>query len=221
MAKEGITGKSEIYKHYKKICDLGWGMTREVISNWLWRDDPWKGVGHDLREYCQSTQAIKDGVKALVEFTNWTSKQIAHWFFSRQAILAAKAGATHVSPFIDVSMIPDGTACSLSPIFMIFIPAGLWYRNTCSFHSKWFVHCRCSQSRSGCCHMSTGCNNVAQASSYGYWFGKVSRLITPKPLVRPFYYTSLNFLTSEAKEVIHSVKNNELLLPDRHWPFAK
>lgn len=103
MAKEGITGKSEIYKHYKKICDLVPGdVSAEVIST------DYEGMIREGKELAMISEnivvkvpMIKDGVKALVEFTKLDIKTNCTLVFSAgQAILAAKAGATYVSPFI-------------------------------------------------------------------------------------------------------------------------
>ncbi len=103
MAKEGITGKSNIYKHYKKICDLVSGdVSAEVIST------DFEGMvneGKDLAMIADNivvkVPMIKEGVKALVEFNKLEIKTNCTLVFSAgQALLAAKAGATYVSPFI-------------------------------------------------------------------------------------------------------------------------
>ncbi len=103
MAKEGITGKSNIYKHYKKICDLVSGdVSAEVIST------DFEGMvneGKDLAMIADNIVVkipmIKEGVKALVEFNKLEIKTNCTLVFSAgQALLAAKAGATYVSPFI-------------------------------------------------------------------------------------------------------------------------
>ncbi|MDQ3141625.1 MAG: fructose-6-phosphate aldolase [Bacteroidota bacterium] len=103
MAKEGITGKENIYKHYKRICDLVSGdISAEVISTDL------KGIlreGRELREIAENivvkVPMIKDGIKAIAEFSQMGIKTNCTLVFSAgQAILAAKAGATYLSPFI-------------------------------------------------------------------------------------------------------------------------
>ncbi|MEO6190970.1 MAG: fructose-6-phosphate aldolase, partial [Saprospiraceae bacterium] len=103
MAKEGITGKSNIYKHYKKICDLVSGdVSAEVIST------DYGGMIKEGKELAMIAEniivkvpMIKDGIKALAEFRNLEIKTNCTLVFSAgQAILAAKAGATYVSPFI-------------------------------------------------------------------------------------------------------------------------
>lgn len=103
MAKEGITGKENIYKHYKKICDLVDGdVSAEVIST------DFKGMlkeGRELREIAENivvkVPMIKDGIKAICEFSKMEIRTNCTLVFSAgQALLAAKAGATYLSPFI-------------------------------------------------------------------------------------------------------------------------
>jgi transaldolase len=103
MAKEGITGTDNIYEHYKKICSIVHGdVSAEVIST------DFHGIveeGKKLADLAPNivvkVPMIKDGVKAL----NWFSEHKIRTnctlvFSSGQAILAAKAGATYLSPFI-------------------------------------------------------------------------------------------------------------------------
>lgn len=103
MAKEGISGKENIYRHYKKICDLVEGdVSAEVISIDL------EGMLREGKELAEIADNIvvkvpmtKDGIKAICEFTELGIKTNCTLVFSAgQAILAAKAGATYVSPFI-------------------------------------------------------------------------------------------------------------------------
>lgn len=103
MAKEGISGKENIYRHYKKICDLVEGdVSAEVISIDL------EGMLREGKELAEIADNIvvkvpmtKDGIKAICEFTELGIKTNCTLVFSSgQAILAAKAGATYVSPFI-------------------------------------------------------------------------------------------------------------------------
>ena len=103
MAKEGITGKDNIFKHYKKICDLVEGdVSAEVIAT------DFEGIvreGEELAELHDQiivkVPMIKDGVKALKYFSDKGIKTNCTLVFSAgQALLAAKAGATYVSPFI-------------------------------------------------------------------------------------------------------------------------
>ncbi len=103
MAKEGIKGKDNIFAHYKAICDIVDGdVSAEVIAT------DFQGIireGEELAEIdpkiVVKVPMIKDGVKAIKYFTNKGIKTNCTLVFSAgQAILAAKAGATYVSPFI-------------------------------------------------------------------------------------------------------------------------
>ncbi len=103
MAKEGITGKENIINHYKKICDIVTGdVSAEVIST------DYEGIikeGEELAKLHEQiivkVPMIKDGVKAIKYFSDNGIKTNCTLVFSAgQALLAAKAGATYVSPFI-------------------------------------------------------------------------------------------------------------------------
>ncbi|HMQ07530.1 MAG TPA: fructose-6-phosphate aldolase [Saprospiraceae bacterium] len=103
MAKEGITGHNNILKHYKKICDMVSGdVSAEVIST------DFKGIveeGEMLASLAPNivvkVPMIKDGVKALAYFADKNIATNCTLVFSAgQALLAAKAGATYMSPFI-------------------------------------------------------------------------------------------------------------------------
>lgn len=104
MAKEGITGTGNIMRHYKAICDLveGGDVSAEVIATDL------KGMideGERLAEIAPNivvkVPMIHDGVKALSYFASKGIRTNCTLIFSAaQAILAAKAGADYVSPFI-------------------------------------------------------------------------------------------------------------------------
>lgn len=103
MAKVGIKGKTNVLKHYKAICDIVDGdVSAEVIST------DFKNIireGEELAEIDEKivvkVPMIKDGVKALKYFSEKEIKTNCTLVFSAgQALLAAKAGATYVSPFI-------------------------------------------------------------------------------------------------------------------------
>ncbi|MBK8955484.1 MAG: fructose-6-phosphate aldolase [Saprospiraceae bacterium] len=103
MAKEGITGRENIYRHYKKICDLVSGdVSAEVIST------DYQGMMKEARALAEIAEnivvkipMIKDGIKAISELTALGIKTNCTLVFSAgQAILVAKAGATYISPFI-------------------------------------------------------------------------------------------------------------------------
>ncbi|MDR6562942.1 MULTISPECIES: fructose-6-phosphate aldolase [unclassified Arcicella] len=103
MAKEGISGKNNVLKHYKAICDIVEGdVSAEVIAT------DFEGMvreGEELAELDEKIVVkipmIKDGVKALKYFSEKGIKTNCTLIFSAgQALLAAKAGASYVSPFI-------------------------------------------------------------------------------------------------------------------------
>lgn len=103
MAKEGIKGKDKIFKHYKDICDIVDGdVSAEVIAT------DFNGIvkeGEELAELdpqiVVKVPMIKDGIKAIKYFSSKGIKTNCTLVFSPgQALLAAKAGATYVSPFI-------------------------------------------------------------------------------------------------------------------------
>ncbi|MDO6819212.1 fructose-6-phosphate aldolase [Zobellia sp. 1_MG-2023] len=103
MAKEGITGRNNILKHYVDICNIVDGdVSAEVISTTF---DEMVKEGEELAELHDQIVVkipmIKDGVKALKYFSDKGIKTNCTLVFSAgQALLAAKAGATYVSPFI-------------------------------------------------------------------------------------------------------------------------
>ncbi len=103
MAKEGITGKDNILKHYVDICTIVDGdVSAEVVST------DFEGMvreGEELAELHEQivvkVPMIKDGVKALKYFSDKGIRTNCTLVFSPgQALLAAKAGATYVSPFL-------------------------------------------------------------------------------------------------------------------------
>jgi len=103
MAKEGITGQENILNHYVAICEAVEGdVSAEVIAT------DFEGMvkeGEALAalhpQIVVKIPMIEDGVKALKYFANQGIKTNCTLVFSAgQALLAAKAGATYVSPFI-------------------------------------------------------------------------------------------------------------------------
>lgn len=103
MAKEGITGAENIKQHYVEICKIVHGdVSAEVIST------DFEGMVREGEELAKlhknivvKVPMIKDGVKALKYLSGKGIKTNCTLIFSAgQAILAAKAGATYVSPFI-------------------------------------------------------------------------------------------------------------------------
>lgn len=103
MAKEGIKGEAAILKHYVAICELvGQNVSAEVISTDF---DSIVAEGKKLSALHPAilvkVPMIKDGVKALKWFSDNGIKTNCTLVFSAgQALLAAKAGANFVSPFI-------------------------------------------------------------------------------------------------------------------------
>ena len=103
MAKEGITGKAAILQHYKNICTIVEGdVSAEVIAT------DFEGIVREGKELAAlhpqivvKVPMIKDGIKAIKYFTDKGIRTNCTLVFSAgQALLAAKAGATYVSPFI-------------------------------------------------------------------------------------------------------------------------
>jgi transaldolase len=103
MAKEGIKGEEAVMQHYKTICELVDGdISAEVIStDFQGMIEEGKKLAAIHPNIVVKVPMIKDGVKALKWFTDNGIKTNCTLVFSAgQAILAAKAGATYVSPFI-------------------------------------------------------------------------------------------------------------------------
>lgn len=103
MAKEGITGKNNILKHYVDICEIVDGhVSAEVIGTTF---EDMVREGEELaalhEQIVVKLPMIKDGVKACKYFSDRGIKTNVTLVFSAgQALLAAKAGATYVSPFL-------------------------------------------------------------------------------------------------------------------------
>ncbi len=104
MAKEGITGTDNVMKHYKDICDIvGSGdVSAEVIStDFAGMIEEGKRLAAIDPNIVVKVPMIKDGIKAISWFTaNGIRTNCTLVFSAGQAILAAKAGATYLSPFI-------------------------------------------------------------------------------------------------------------------------
>ena len=103
MAKEGIKGDAAVLEHYKKICELVDGdISAEVIAT------DYEGMikeGKQLaalhKNIVVKVPMIKEGIKAIKYFSDHGIRTNCTLIFSSgQALLAAKAGATYVSPFI-------------------------------------------------------------------------------------------------------------------------
>lgn len=103
MAKEGITGRDNILKHYVDICNIVDGdVSAEVIStdfDGMVREGEQLAELHD--QIVVKIPMIKEGIKAIKYFSdNGIRTNCTLVFSAGQALLAAKAGATYVSPFI-------------------------------------------------------------------------------------------------------------------------
>jgi transaldolase len=104
MAKEGIKGIDNIKKHYVDICKLvpGGDVSAEVISidfDGMVREGEVLAALHP--QIVVKVPMIKDGIKAIKYFSNKGIRTNCTLVFSAgQALLAAKAGATYVSPFL-------------------------------------------------------------------------------------------------------------------------
>lgn len=103
MAKEGIKGKDNILQHYLKICEIVDGdVSAEVIATTF---DEIVKEGEELAELHSQivvkVPMIREGIKAIKYFSDQGIRTNCTLVFSAgQALLAAKAGATYVSPFL-------------------------------------------------------------------------------------------------------------------------
>ena len=103
MAKEGITGTANIENHYKKICEIVEGDVSAEVNATDFAGMVKEGthLASLANNIVVKVPMTKDGVKAISHFTNHgISTNCTLVFSAAQAILAAKAGATYVSPFI-------------------------------------------------------------------------------------------------------------------------
>jgi transaldolase len=103
MAKEGIKGEEAINQHYKTICEMVNGdISAEVLStDFKTIVEEGKKLAAIHSNIVVKVPMIKDGVKAIKWFTdNGIRTNCTLIFSAGQAILAAKAGAAYVSPFI-------------------------------------------------------------------------------------------------------------------------
>lgn len=103
MAKEGIAGKEKVFAHYKAICNIvDDNVSAEVIAT------DFAGIIKEGKELAKiddkivvKVPMIKEGIKAIKQFTSEGIRTNCTLVFSAgQAILAAKAGASYLSPFI-------------------------------------------------------------------------------------------------------------------------
>tara|TARA_B110000438_G_scaffold94562_2_gene94000 strand:- start:3970 stop:4623 length:654 start_codon:yes stop_codon:yes gene_type:complete len=103
MAKEGITGHQNILDHYVKICEIVDGdVSAEVIStDFSGMVSEGEALANLHPQIVVKIPMILDGIKAIKHFSGNSIKTNCTLIFSvGQALIAAKAGATYVSPFI-------------------------------------------------------------------------------------------------------------------------
>ncbi len=103
MAKEGITGEENIRRHYQNICDIVDGdVSAEVIAtDFQGMVEEGKRLADLAPNIVVKVPMIKDGIKAISHFTDLGIRTNCTLVFSAaQAILAAKVGATYLSPFV-------------------------------------------------------------------------------------------------------------------------
>lgn len=103
MAKEGIVGEENVWDHYKKICEIVDGdVSAEVIStDFQGMIDEGNKLAKLHKNIVVKVPMIREGVKAIKYFSERGIKTNCTLVFSAgQAILAAKAGATYLSPFV-------------------------------------------------------------------------------------------------------------------------
>lgn len=103
MAKEGIKGEKNILKHYVDICKIVTGdVSAEVIStDFAGMVKEGEALAKLHKRIVVKIPMIKDGIKAIKYFSKKGIRTNCTLVFSAgQALLAAKAGATYVSPFI-------------------------------------------------------------------------------------------------------------------------
>ncbi|SIT26313.1 fructose-6-phosphate aldolase [Chryseobacterium gambrini] len=103
MAKEGISGKEAVLQHYKEICEIVDGdISAEVLSTTyeeiIKEGEELAGIHPNI---VVKVPIIKDGIKAIKYFSQKGIRTNCTLIFSSgQALLAAKAGAAYVSPFL-------------------------------------------------------------------------------------------------------------------------
>ncbi len=124
MAKEGISGQANVLKHYVDICNIVDGdVSAEVIAtNYEDIIKEGEALAKLHKNIVVKVPMIKDGVRAIKYFSDKGIRTNCTLIFSAgQALLAAKAGATYVSPFVgrldDIST--DGMAL-IASIRLIF-----------------------------------------------------------------------------------------------------
>ena len=117
MAKEGISGAENILNHYKSICEIVEGdVSAEVIStDFEGMVEEGEALAALHPQIVVKLPMIKAGIKACKYFSDKSIRtNVTLVFSSGQALLAAKAGATYVSPFI--GRLDDISTDGLNPV---------------------------------------------------------------------------------------------------------
>lgn len=162
MAKEGIRGEENCRKHYIAICEIVKGdVSAEVIST------DYEGMIKEGTELAAlhpnivvKVPCIADGIRAIKYFTdNGIRTNCTLVFSPGQALLAAKAGATYVSPF--VGRLDDIASDGIELVEKISRYVSLlWFPDPgfgC-FYSFYSAHYPVYTSRSGCRNLSVKCH---------------------------------------------------------------
>ena len=172
MAKEGISGKDKVFSHYKSICNIvDDNVSAEVIAT------EYQDIireGEELAEIDEKivvkVPMIKDGVRAIKYFSEREIRTNCTLVFSAgQALLAAKAGATYMSPFI--GRLDDVTYDGLKLIEQIRIiydnygyPTQILAASIRQIGRNWG---RCS-------YLPIECDNwFVEAPAYRHWVGEI------------------------------------------------
>ncbi len=213
MAKEGIKGKENQYKHYIEICNIVNGdVSAEVIAT------DYEGMIREGQELADLNEHIvvklpctEAGIKAVKYFSGKGIKTNCTLVFSLgQALLAAKAGATYVSPFVgrldDISeegigLLKTSSRCTTT----MFRDHG-----SRSIHTSYPPYHRLPQGRRRCSDLSSsGHQGPAQASPYRLRSGQIPRgLPQSKRLISNHNFkpclTNLHFSFAQRHLHLHS-----------------
>lgn len=180
MAKEGIKGKSEIMERYRTICSIVDGpVSAEVFAT------DYDGMIREGEELAAIDPKItvklpctKDGIKAVKYFSGKNIKTNCTLVFSiGQALLAAKAGATFVSPFVGRldDICEDGVGL-VAHIVNIYNYYGFQTQVLAAVHKEHQPYNKMHGRRGGCSHMpAAGNRRIAETPSYGKRTGNLRK----------------------------------------------
>jgi transaldolase len=158
MAKVGIRSEEGVMKHYEKICQIVDGdVSAEVISTNFVSiiEEGKKTCIHTSKHCCKSSndQRWSEGIEMVSDYGIKTNCTLV--FSAGHAILAAKAGANYVSPFI--GRIDDGSRDELQLIQQIdhiYQLQGYKTEITCSTYTQRFAYCKMCRSPCRCLYIS-------------------------------------------------------------------